>query len=214
MTAFVLGNGQSRHRFNISELKSYGITFGCNAIYRDFMPDYLTVVDRCMADEITLHGIHNKTHVISPWMNPVYTNLPSMDSGNLAILKACQLNHPLIYLIGFDYISNTKYSNNVYAGTPNYKSKTEPHVLKVTEESWYHRTIIITLRYPDVKFVRVNGNDYIPPIHEKNFTNIGCEEFNKEIPIFLPEVKITYKEEVVQLNPRGFPYKRSRYEQI
>jgi len=220
MTAFVLGNGQSRLRFNINNLKSYGTTFGCNAIYRDFMPDYLIAVDPEMLDEIIRHRVHHQTNVLANYsahtkISTIETNMPGiMDSGNLATLHACQLGHKVIYMIGFDYVSNTKYSNNVYAGTPNYKSKTGPHVLTVTEQSWYYRTIIMLLRYPDVRFIRVNGNDYVPPIDEKNFVNVEPEEFNKEIPIFLPEVKPSQVTETVQLNPRGFPYKRSRNEQI
>jgi hypothetical protein len=212
--AFVLGNGQSRLRFNISELKSYGVTFGCNAIYRDFMPDHLIAVDPEMLEEIIRARVHYQTNVLANYsahtkISTIETNMPGrMDSGNLATLHACQLGHKEIYLIGFDYISNTKYQNNVYVGTPNYKKQTDPHVLTVTEQSWYYRTIIMLLRYPDVKFIRVNGNNYLPPIHEKNFTNISGEEFDKEVPIFLPEVRMTPVEEVVQLNHRGFPYKR------
>ena len=37
---YVLGNGPSSH-INLDELRKDGIIYGCNALYRDFTPDYL-----------------------------------------------------------------------------------------------------------------------------------------------------------------------------
>ena len=41
----VLGNGKSRLNFDLDELSEHAITFGCNALYRDFAPDILLTVD-------------------------------------------------------------------------------------------------------------------------------------------------------------------------
>ena len=42
---FCIGNGESRKGFDLETLRTHGTIYGCNAIYRDFMPDVLTAVD-------------------------------------------------------------------------------------------------------------------------------------------------------------------------
>ena len=43
--AYIIGNGPSRQGFDLNLLKDTGQTYGCNAIYRDFMPDFIFSVD-------------------------------------------------------------------------------------------------------------------------------------------------------------------------
>ena len=50
--AFVLGNGTSRKNLDLEKLKSKGKIYGCNALYREFTPDYLIAVDVKMILEI------------------------------------------------------------------------------------------------------------------------------------------------------------------
>ena len=53
-TAFVIGNGESRPIFPIQDLKSKGIIYGCNAIYRDNpeLCDHIVAVNQPMYDEL------------------------------------------------------------------------------------------------------------------------------------------------------------------
>lgn len=50
----VIGNGESRNYIDLNSLKSK--TYGCNAIYRDFTPDYLISIDNKMIHEIVESG--------------------------------------------------------------------------------------------------------------------------------------------------------------
>ena len=50
--AFVLGNGVSRKSIDPHALKLHGKTYGCNALFRTFAPDYLVAVDTKMIMEI------------------------------------------------------------------------------------------------------------------------------------------------------------------
>jgi hypothetical protein len=61
-TAFVIGNGESRPIFPIQDLKSKGIIYGCNAIYRDnpTLCDHIVAVNQPMYDE--LKTWHEQTH--------------------------------------------------------------------------------------------------------------------------------------------------------
>ena len=57
---FCIGNGESRQGFNLEKLRPHGKRYGCNAIYRDFMPDVLTAVDHGIMHEIYHAGIAQK----------------------------------------------------------------------------------------------------------------------------------------------------------
>ena len=46
--AYCIGNGPSRKGFDLNRLKETGQTYGCNALYRDFMPDFIFSVDTKM----------------------------------------------------------------------------------------------------------------------------------------------------------------------
>ena len=62
---FALGNGESRKSINLNELREFGIIYGCNALYRDFQPDALVVVDPAMKTEIwnTDYLLENKAYL-------------------------------------------------------------------------------------------------------------------------------------------------------
>ena len=47
--AYCIGNGPSRKGFDLNKLKATGQTYGCNALYRDFLPDFIFSVDTKMA---------------------------------------------------------------------------------------------------------------------------------------------------------------------
>ena len=50
MIAYCIGNGPSRKNFDLTKL-SKGATYGCNALYRDYIPTYLFCIDGEMANE-------------------------------------------------------------------------------------------------------------------------------------------------------------------
>lgn len=53
---FALGNGESRKQVDLNDLKTRGKIYGCNALYRDFTPDALIVVDGGMQHEVYTSG--------------------------------------------------------------------------------------------------------------------------------------------------------------
>ena len=65
--AFVLGNGTSRADIIPDELIVHGKIYGCNALYRTFVPDYLVAVDVKMVLEINKAKFQHK-HTV--WTNP------------------------------------------------------------------------------------------------------------------------------------------------
>ena len=60
---FCIGNGKSREHLDLNELKDHGKVFGCNALYRDFSPDYLISNDPIIVNEIIESGYSKDNNV-------------------------------------------------------------------------------------------------------------------------------------------------------
>lgn len=191
--ALVIGNGKSRLQFDLHELNATLVTYGCNALYRDFIPDFLISHDMGIADEIVDKRIHYQTkfytqhltkmdhkHSIGEPINFVIQDKYMGDSGTGALRLACMNGHSKIYMIGFDYSNNNKYIDNVYAGTTHYQPGPINNGGLFMLQQWETRLRYICDTYKHTQIIRVNGNGYIPTCKKDNFTNITVEQF-KEI---------------------------------
>jgi hypothetical protein len=129
--AYVIGNGPSRKGFDLNTLKATGQTYGCNALYRDFLPDFIFSVDtkitmKMVEDEVGLKTNHyapalEVNRKQSKGMLHLIPNNPHWISGNAAFWTACVHGHRNIYLIGFDFREYGKGElNNIYQDTENY----------------------------------------------------------------------------------------------
>ncbi len=129
--AYIIGNGPSRKNFDLQTLRNSGQTYGCNALYRDFMPDFIFSVDTKMTikmceDKVGMETVHyapslevNRSY--SKGMINLIPNNPHWISGNVAFWTACVHGHKNIYLIGFDFREYGKGElNNIYQDTENY----------------------------------------------------------------------------------------------
>lgn len=162
MTAFVLGNGESRRDFDPNRLRGRGQIYGCNALYRDFAPDVLVATDTAISREIELTG-YARQHVF-------YTRRPVPDSGALTIPRtifgyssgpvalglAAAAGHSPIYLLGFDLGADPAGRfNNIYAGSACYKSLgSEP----VFTGNWIRQLQRIVREHAHQHFIRVMGD--------------------------------------------------------
>ena len=183
--ALVIGNGTSRLKFDLNELNKYFTTYACNAIYRDFIPDYLISMDYHMVSEIINSRIHHKTKFYTQHMNdwdllagngePInfIKILPATpDSGTAAVELASEHGHDIIYMIGFDY--NHGSINNVYAGTANYNAKT--HVTPIIQDDkWRNRLYNIVQKHPNIQYYRITDEDYTGAL--TNYNHIAIENF-------------------------------------
>ena len=129
--AYVIGNGPSRQGFDLNKLKDTGQTYGCNAIYRDFIPDFIFSVDTKMTNEMVEAKVGEKTIHYAPslevnrkqnkGMLHLIPNNPHWISGNTAFWTAGVHGHKNIYLLGFDFREYGKGQlNNIYQGSLNY----------------------------------------------------------------------------------------------
>lgn len=191
--ALIIGNGKSRLEFDLHELNAIYVTYGCNALYRDFMPDYLISHDMGIADEIVENNAHYKTkfytqhgtkmdnrHKKGEPINFVIQDKWMGDSGTGALRLACMNGHKVIYMIGFDYLDNNRFIDNVYAGTRHYQPGPINNGGKFMLTQWESRLRHLCDTYTDTQIIRINGNGYIPVCKKDNFHNITVEQF-KEI---------------------------------
>ena len=187
--AFVLGNGTSRKSIDLKQLKSKGTTYGCNALYREFQPDYLVAVDTKMILEIN-KAKYQHGHCV--WTNPnrAYHQMTGFNffnpskgwsSGPSALHLASGHNNSEIYILGFDYIGIGDKVNNIYADTPNYKKS---HDKATYHGNWLKQTCITCQKFSQKRYIRVLGeNAFIPKEFSKidNLSHITVEEFKKKL---------------------------------
>ena len=185
--AFVIGNGTSRRDIEISKLKEKGIVYGCNALYREFHPDYLIAVDTKMILEINKAGYQHSHEV---WTNPnkayakftgfkYFNPSKGWSSGPTAMHLASEHPNTDIYILGFDYQGIDDKVNNVYADTLNYKKS---HERATYHGNWLKQTVITCQKFPKKRYIRVVGsNPFIPNDFAKlsNLEHITVEEFKK-----------------------------------
>ena len=71
-TAYIIGNGQSRIGLNLDVLG--GDIWGCNALFRDYTPDYLTIVDVSIMGECaeSAYPKYNKCYFSGEWTEPLH----------------------------------------------------------------------------------------------------------------------------------------------
>jgi hypothetical protein len=169
--AYIIGNGPSRAGFDLNKLKATGQTYGCNAIYRDFMPDFIFSVDTKITTEMCenegmLHLIPNNPHWIS---------------GNVAFWTACVHGHKNLYLLGFDFREyGRNQNNNIYQDSENYGERHSDTVF----DGWLKQFRDHLKMRPYCHFTIVHDN---PPEYLKNVqtgTDLGnsslisYEQFN------------------------------------
>lgn len=182
---FVLGNGRSRLAIECSELSTYGTVYGCNAIYREFDPDYLIAVDSKMVNEIVSTG-YQENHQV--WTNPnkgivakkhlnFFSPHKGWSSGPTALWFAASNGHLKINILGFDFQGIDGKFNNVYADTYNYKKSNEAATYY---GNWLNQTQRIIEEFKHIKFTRVVEEDaYHPEIFAdlKNLNTVSYDEF-------------------------------------
>jgi hypothetical protein len=186
--ALVIGNGVSRLKFNLNKLNKHYITYGCNALYRDFIPDYLISMDIHMVSEILNAMVHYKCQFYTQHMNdidllagngkPIHfiKSLPSTpDSGTAAVELASSHEHTHIYLIGFDY--NNGLHNNVYAGTHNYNNKDYSTPIQ-QDQRWRSRLHSIIKQHKNIQYYRVTDEVYVGDL--ENYNHIAINQFEEQ----------------------------------
>jgi len=180
MTAYVIGNGVSRKPVNLRKLN--GMTYGCNALYRDYEPDVLVATDEPISRAIQESGYprYKRFHTRKPFAGsgarPLKQAYWGWSSGPNALALAVEDKHREITVLGFDFGSTHKGFNNVYADTEFYRKS---HETATFGGNWVHQVDTIIRHNPRIKFTFVQGKDTrMPAIDEyDNVTIMDIGEF-------------------------------------
>lgn len=178
--AYCIGNGPSRKEFDLNRLKETGQTYGCNALYRDFMPDFIFSVDTRMTQQMVTDGVGTKTIHYTPalevnrkqskGMLHLIPNNPHWISGNAAFWTAGVHGHKNIYLLGFDFREYGKGElNNIYQNTDCYGERNDDKIF----EGWLKQFRDMLKMRPYVNYTVVHDN---PPEflhHLQTGTDLG-----------------------------------------
>lgn len=129
--ALIIGNGISRKTFPLKELADKFVTFGCNALYRDFEPDWLVAIDDVIIGEIIVSN-YPKSRFIVPSSDEQYEpavwnpSRPRENAGMVAMREAIKKGHQELNCIGMDFLIDDKEFNmgNVFDGTNGYGAET------------------------------------------------------------------------------------------
>jgi hypothetical protein len=192
--AFVLGNGTSRKDLDLTKLKQNGTVYGCNAIYREYLPDYLVAVDTKMVVELNKELVQHRCAV---WTNPnkAYSKFTGFNffspskgwsSGPTALHMASDHSNDEIYILGFDYKglgTNSELVNNIYADSFNYKRSNERATYY---GNWLKQTTITIQKFSKKRYIRVFGENVFVPnelCKLPNLTHISIDEFKKNFGI-------------------------------
>lgn len=182
--AYVIGNGPSRKGFDLNRLKETGQTYGCNALYRDFIPDFIFSVDTNMSvqmieDEVGLKTIHyapalQANRKESKGMIHLIPNNPNWISGNAAFWTAGVHGHKNIYLIGFDFREYGKGElNNIYQDTDYYGERNEDKIF----DGWLKQFRDMLKMRPYVNYTVVHDS----PPDFMNYLQTGTDHGNSKV---------------------------------
>jgi len=185
MTAYVIGNGVSRKPIQLNKLN--GMTYGCNALYRDFQPDVLVATDDPISRAIQESGyprykrFHTRKVFAGSGARPLRQQYAGWSSGPNALQLAVLDKHKDIVIIGFDFGSTHKSFNNVYANTDFYRKS---HETATYGGNWVHQVDTIIRHAPNVNFTFVVSKDTRSPPQFQQHRNVeimDIREFLKTI---------------------------------
>lgn len=192
--AVVIGNGPTRLDFDMRAIFEHrgGLlgadtvqTYGCNALYRDYTPDFLVARGNSIIEEIAASSyttdniVYTSSIHLLEYPNKFYLipRDPYCDAGTTAAYIAAFDGHKKIFLLGFDNQDTPGYNYNVYADTAGYSSTNSV----ATDQKWIADRALVFETYNDVDFVWVTaaGRTKIPAEWKKqtNFRQISFRRF-------------------------------------
>ena len=190
--AYIIGNGPSRKDFDLNKLKASGQTYGCNALYRDFIPDFIFSVDSKITSTMVKDKVYEKCWHYAPSLEvnrypphlQLIPNNPGWISGSAAFWTATVHGHKNIFLIGFDFREYGKNKlNNIYQDTKHYGPRDSENIFQGWLDQW--RNLQRMRPYCTFNLVHDNPPDFLlvsnPSKNIGKWNHLTYEEFNDTI---------------------------------
>lgn len=154
----VIGNGTSRKKFDLKKLSGDKfVTFGCNAIYKEFKPNYVVAIDDEYINILQDSDFPQHRQIIPDEEDRYELNGSGRRSnaGMNSMKEAVARGAKIVYCLGFDFLlkDNKLSVSNVFEGTKGYsaerKPRVEDNVNRVSYLNWFAN------KFADVEFVFV-----------------------------------------------------------
>ena len=197
MTKYVsiIGNGESRRGFDLSPLKKFSTVIGCNALYRDYVTEYLCCADRHMCQQAvnavgkgtTVYTRDNWADQFAHWPNVrKFPNLPysgekrqdepfHWGTGPYAGVLGLTFRPKAIFMLGFDlYPIDKDTPNNMYTGSEGYT-----YIKRGVDPSYwiYQFHKLMGLSDPDTRWIVVNKEGWEMPESWAKHSNVFQESY-------------------------------------
>lgn len=208
-TAFVIGNGPSRLKYNLDlfngqhggavGIRSVGQSYGCNMLFKDFTPTFLICANEEICDKIAKTNYCEENIVYSTrkcivkhsGLFHLYPHWQQMYAGPAAVRLACADGHKRVFMIGFDFYNEA--TTHLYpAMTKSYKPISSPEAINPPLVNQL-RSIFET--YEDVEFYHVQPE-------RANYSEHVIDEWN-----WCPNVKTIGMLQFVNLAQLGAVHK-------
>jgi hypothetical protein len=173
----LIGNGTSRNGFDLEQLRDKGTIYGCNALYRDFIPDVLFAIDSKMLKEFAENNLHKQKdlEIINRSQYRGKTFNTSGVFGLGYILE--EIKPDQCYMLGMDF-----YAGNIYFKTKNYRPIVKDQWDK--EKKYFFQTLKRLKGKTEI--INVNTENVFPTLctnRNINYRYINYQEFKDEIQI-------------------------------
>ena len=195
MTKFVsiIGNGESRMGFDMTPLKLFSTVVGCNAIFRDYVCEYLVCAGKHMCQEaVNTVGKGTTIYIRDKWVNqfamwPNVIKIPHLPykgdqrkdepfhwgTGSYAGVVALTFKPKAIFMLGFDLYPVGKKVNNIYRDTKGYEYIKRP----VDPSYWVHQFHKLMELFPNVRWIVVNQEKWKMPTEWSQHKNVYQETY-------------------------------------
>jgi hypothetical protein len=187
--AICLGNGNSRTAYSTKSfentnkrkiLRYYNVMYGCNAIYRDWQPDFLLITNQLLAASVPadFYSISFAPQEIMRRYKGMNL-MPGgccLDAGSNAAYLAAFHGAKRVFLYGYDGQPDENKNNNIYADTEHYSSSVEP----TKDAYWVKNLRNVIETYNDVEFLRVTSDSnesYRSLLKLPNYKTINFRQF-------------------------------------
>jgi hypothetical protein len=179
MVAFIIGNGLTRKGFPLEQLKEFGTVFGCNALYREFIPDYLIAIDQPIIEEIHTSNFPQERFIVpseDEQLEPASCNpgRPRSNAGVNAIREALKMGYNPLFCLGFDFlIADKKLSTkNIYDHTDCYEPETRASYMDNLNRTKYLQWVCNHNRHTKFYMVYPRGAFTVHTVNAPNITGI------------------------------------------
>lgn len=187
--AFIVGNGVSRANFDLNKLKKLGTIFGCNALYREFEPDWIVAIDPKIIEEIQKSNFDQSKVLIPPenehWepeeMHPG-RHRPRSNAGMNAMIEAIKKGYNHLICLGFDFlvVDGEMATDNIYANTPSYGPETHASLPDTRARMGFLEFVLKKHNNVFFSFVYPKNISIYRPVAD-NVDIVSYDELEKEI---------------------------------